>query len=227
MNKIFLLAIILLGSQAMMAQKKDCNVNLNGLDETYTGDCKKGLAHGEGVAEGTLGKYTGEFKKGFPHGQGKIVYATLTVGDESFYEGEWIRGMRDGKGTYQYSKDSVATGYWEEDRYIGLYENDYVAKARGQIRHRFSRVADSPYAIEIQFVRDGARQMKDIVSLSAQHSTGNEIQQTGFFGYEQVEFPFEGRLIMTLNNQMRTNTYSAEFDFTINKPGKWIIVLDY
>ena len=202
-------------------------VNLNGLDDFYEGSCKKGLAHGEGTAEGSLGKYVGEFKKGFPHGQGKLQYKSLTGSSESYYEGEWVRGMREGEGTYYHSSDSVLTGFWKDDKYIGLYEKDYVAVPRGPLRHRFSRIADSPNAIEIQFMRDGVRQMKDIVSISSQSSSGSELRQNSFFGYEQVEFPFEGRLIMTINNSMRTNTYSAEFNYTINRSGKWLIVIDY
>ena len=69
--------------------------------------------------------------------------------------------------------------------------------------------------------------MKDIVSLSGQHSSGNELRQNSFFGYEQVEYPFEGRLILSINNKLRTNTYTAEFNYTIYKSGKWVIIINY
>ena len=48
----------------------------------------------------------------------------------------------------------------------GLYENDYTATVRGALRYRFNYLNEKPNTIEVQFVRDGARQMNDIVSIS-------------------------------------------------------------
>ena len=224
---IFFISCSVLINHSILSQKKDCAVNLNGLDQSYEGECKKGLAHGDGTAMGTLGKYVGEFKKGFPNGIGKLEYYGLDGTVISYYEGEWARGSRDGSGTYYHSIDSILTGYWKDDVYIGLYENDYTATVRGSLRYRINYLAEKPNSIEVQFVRDGVRQMNDIVSISSQSSSGSELRQSTYFGYEQVEYPFEGRFILTLNNKLRTNTYNAEFTYTINKPGKWMVVLDY
>lgn len=225
MNKfiILLIAGFFSFSNAGLAQDVDCQVLLNGLDKTYNGDCKKGLANGQGTANGILGKYVGEFKKGFPNGTGKLEYLS-----GSFYEGEWSRGMRDGKGKYYYSADSIVEGYWQKDIYLGKYPYPYkVVTSRGPLRYKFNKVGDTPNSIEVQFKRNGVRTMDDIVSISTQYNSGSQLEQNNYIGFEQVEFPFTGKFLLTINNQLRTNTLTAEFEFDIYQKGKWIVTIDY
>jgi len=225
-SQYFFLVFIIL-SLNLNAQNKGCRVLKNGLDETYKGDCKKGLAQGSGTAKGRLGTYVGEFKKGFPHGSGKLEYLRSDVFG-AYYTGDWIRGMRDGKGVFYYSPDSIMDGYWQKDKYIGPYEYPYkVTSSRGPIRYKFTKIADAPNVIEIQFRRGGLRTMDDIVTLRANSNSGSQLEQQNFFGFEQVEYPFVGQLSMTLNNKLRTNTFTADFDFTVYQKGKWIVTIDY
>ena len=225
MNKflLILLCSFFSLSYAGFSQDVECKVLLNGLDKTYNGDCKKGLANGQGTASGKLGKYLGEFKKGFPSGDGKLEYSR-----GSYYEGEWSRGMRDGKGKYFYSADSIIDGYWQRDVYLGIYEYPYkVIASRGPLRYKFAKTADKPNSVEVQFKRNGIRTMADIVTISTQYNSGSELKQKNYFGYEQVEFPFTNKLLLTINNQLRTNTLTAEFEFKIFHEGKWVLTIDY
>jgi hypothetical protein len=93
-----------------------CTVLKPRIDSIYTGGCKQGLAEGHGVASG-IDNYTGEFKKGLPNGIGTYTWNT---GEK--YEGEWKKGLRDGTGTFTSKhdgRDSIITGIWESDKYIG------------------------------------------------------------------------------------------------------------
>ncbi len=111
-----LLATVLLFSNSLEAQDTGCKVLLPSISGSYQGKCKKGLAQGKGVAVGT-DRYEGYFYRGLPQGNG-----TYTWADGSYYTGQWNKGLREGKGTMVYPEegaDSVVTGFWKNDRYIG------------------------------------------------------------------------------------------------------------
>ncbi len=112
-KRLLIIKLLALSSLAIQAQADFCTVLADSLKGTYTGDCKKGLAHGSGTAEGR-DKYTGEFKNGMPDGQGTYVWKT-----GAYYIGNWKKGMRDGKGAWHpVGKDaSIVKGYWKKDEY--------------------------------------------------------------------------------------------------------------
>lgn len=118
---LFSAALILFSSFCF---SQTCEVLVTSLKGTYEGDCKKNKANGNGTATGE-DSYTGEFKNGYPDGQGKYIWKN---GD--WYDGQWKKGKREGKGTMFYkekdSKDSLLTGYWRNDKYIGKYEKPYI-----------------------------------------------------------------------------------------------------
>jgi hypothetical protein len=109
-------------------EAQNCEVVIPALKGTYEGGCKKNKADGKGTATGE-DTYTGEFKNGYPEGQGKYNWKN---GD--WYEGQWKKGWREGKGTMYYknknSKDSLLTGFWKKDKYIGLYEKPYIVYSK-------------------------------------------------------------------------------------------------
>jgi len=200
---------------------------LIGLEEEYTGECKKGFAHGNGTAIGKLGEYKGKFKKGFPNGRGRLDYKR-TIVEGSYYDGEWSRGMKDGEGTFYFSADSITTGYWGQDVYLGKYPSPYkVTSSQALPRYKFVQNNKNNPNIEIQFRRDGVRTMADIVTMSTQISSGSEIREQNYLSIENIEFPFEGRLTLTLNNKFKSNTYSAIFNFEIYEEANWVIIIDY
>jgi hypothetical protein len=100
-----------------------CKVLADSLKTSYIGDCKKGLAHGKGVAIGA-DWYRGEFRYGYPNGQGEYHYS-----DSSVFVGEFLEGLREGKGVCRMPRigmpDSVLTGYWSGDIYRGKQYRNY------------------------------------------------------------------------------------------------------
>ena len=118
---LFSAALILFSSVCF---SQTCEVLVTALKGTYLGDCKKNKANGNGSATGE-DSYTGEFKNGYPDGHGKYIWKN---GD--WYDGQWKKGKREGKGTMFYkekdSKDSLLTGYWRNDKYIGKFEKPYI-----------------------------------------------------------------------------------------------------
>jgi len=70
----------------------NCKVLVKNLQGQYNGDCKKGLAHGQGAAKG-IDRYVGSFRKGYPNGFGVYTYQ-----DSSTFIGNFKRGVKNGYG---------------------------------------------------------------------------------------------------------------------------------
>ena len=73
MKKIGFLIIAFLVLSTISFAQYDCKVKIQNLQGQYNGECKKGLANGQGSAKG-VDSYTGEFRKGYPHGFGVYTY---------------------------------------------------------------------------------------------------------------------------------------------------------
>jgi len=117
--RIYIAILAMTATSPLLAQ--DCKVLDPNLVGTYTGDCKTGKASGIGKA---VGKYTyeGEFKYGLPEGKGKL---TDDLGN--YYKGSFKKGKRDGEGTgffkNVHGEDSLQSGFWKNDAFIGQYES--------------------------------------------------------------------------------------------------------
>ena len=112
----------------MVLAQENCKVLLDSIAGQYNGECKKGLAEGQGTSKG-INMYVGEFKKGLPNGTGKYTWANGTV-----YDGQFKNGLKEGKSVLTIhmpdGRERVQTGYWKKDAYIGEYENPYVVTSR-------------------------------------------------------------------------------------------------
>lgn len=190
----------------------------------YIGDCKNGLADGKGESTG-IDFYRGEFKKGFPDGIGTYIWYS---GDT--YIGEWKHGLRDGKGEFKYKyggQDSLLVGIWKDDKFIGSpstqpYSVDYKNTIS---RVTFIKVGNRPY-VKYKFSRAGG-EVFDITNIMLQGSSGSESNSSGFTGFEQISFPFKGKVSFTSPNAFMTSILTCELRFTINNPGSWIITMFY
>lgn len=115
---IFLLVIFLPACPAHAQDtSSSCKVLMLNLGVSYKGDCKNGLADGQGEAVGRH-RYIGIFKRGLPNGYGTYYYE-----DSSYYAGYFLEGLKEGKGETHYLRsgkaDSTIKGYWSGNEFCG------------------------------------------------------------------------------------------------------------
>lgn len=206
MKSILLCITSLLFSIFCFSQK--CEVLLASLKGVYDGDCKKEKADGNGTATGE-DSYTGSFKNGYPDGKGKYSWKN---GD--WYDGQWKKGKREGKGTMFYkekdSKDSLLTGYWKNDRYIGKYEKPYIVHSKTPDISFLDITRENSQNKEISFVMQSTRggatalsgpmpkiQITDIAVINGQFMTRTDdynMPKTNKTVIRGVEFPLRIRI---------------------------------
>lgn len=140
---IIVLALLLPGfsgaqETGWITDKNGCKiVNIapqDGESADWSGDCRKGFAHGDGtltwsmsgvvteiyqgsMAEGYAegqgklwrrgGAYVGEWKRSLQHGRGRYEDE-----DGSWYQGEWAAGVPHGRGTMRTPDGQVLEGNW-------------------------------------------------------------------------------------------------------------------
>jgi hypothetical protein len=232
---IFLVSSIMITACFSTAwSQTDCKVLKPGIDSTYTGECKQGLANGQGTASG-IDRYTGEFKKGLPEGTGTYIWDN---GD--MYEGEWKKGLREGTGKYTVKldgRDSVVTGLWQSDKFIGEESiPPYVIRFRnGVTRVSCIRTGDQPLRVYYKFTRGGttSEHTSPISNLLLQGSSGIESNSSNYFGFDDVKFPFEGKITFSAPSALSSPgaanavTLNYELNFAINQPGAWLVTIFY
>ncbi len=127
---LLLILTILFASPACLAQTK--MVKMKTINESYTGNSKRKLAHGQGEAKG-IDHYQGKFKAGWPHGEGTYTWTK----ERKSYKGEWQKGVMHGEGTLTcIDNDSIVKGFWEKGTYIGKYKTPY------KVLDRSTKVSD-------------------------------------------------------------------------------------
>ncbi|MDD3723246.1 MAG: hypothetical protein PHW92_12340 [Lutibacter sp.] len=227
-NKIAFLIFFLAGILFITAQENPCKVLKTGIENEYSGKCKKGLADGKGVAKGRF-LYEGNFKKGLPHGKG-----TLKFSDKEYYIGEWKDGLQDGKGELHYKvkgNDSVKVGVWEKGNYIGKKAIlPYIIKyTSGVDRYTLIKINDSDGGktnrIVIRFMQNGGTN-GGISNVRLEGDSGNRISMNNAEGFENITVPFLCKINYDTPNKFKTSTNKATFEFIINKPGDWELFLN-
>lgn len=215
MLKRLLIAGVLIFGGCAYAQKSDCKVSLPQISGTYSGECKKGLAHGKGAAQG-VDSYEGQFVKGMPEGDGVYTWADGTV-----YDGQWKKGMREGKGKMTYT-DSVVTGYWKENKYQGAkpLQAYKVTRSQNVARSTFQKKDGNINEIKIRIMRGGTDNT-DIEEFSLASTSGSETRNMNYYSIAGVNFPVEITVRYRVWNQMHTFQTEALFEFSIFEPGSW------
>lgn len=199
----------------------DCKVLKPEISLVYKGECKNGLAHGEGEASGR-DRYVGKFKNGLPNGKGTYEWTSGEV-----YEGNWKKGMRHGQGEYSFfadGKDSVLLGKWVKDEYIGQSSTrSYTVEYKNNIgRVTFNKIGESPPYVRLKFLRGGNE--LSVSDLFLFGSSGTETAEMHFVGFEMVEFPFEGKATFSAPGTWHSGSYmNCEIRYTINEPGTWVV----
>ena len=209
--------------QVPVLSQDNCKVLLGPISEKYQGDCKNGLAHGEGIAIGT-DTYKGQFKKGLPDGQGTYVWQ-----NGNRYTGQWKKGRRHGQGkmTYQTAgKDSIVTGRWKNGDFVKQVEQQpyKITSKRSIQRVRIYQNGDRPM-IEIHLERHGAS--KETENLRINNSSGTQNISSSSITIEFPEFPFKGGVYFEAPSKLQTYMMHCEAEFVINEPGRWVVEVYY
>ncbi len=184
---------------------------------TYIGECKKGLAHGRGLAQG-VDSYSGQFKNGLPDGKGTYEWENGEI-----YEGEWKHGFRNGLGVFSFkinNRDSVLDGLWKDDMYMGPEPKPPSIVSKQNIEKvAFHRNGDGSKVI-ISF---GGVYHREVHNLAINSDSGVEFSNGMETGFDFVEFPFHCRILFTTSNSSQTFEQYCILEFIINQPGNWIV----
>ncbi|MCB0824463.1 MAG: hypothetical protein KDC09_17330 [Bacteroidales bacterium] len=218
-NYIFTLlfiSTIIISLNTIQAQE-GCAVLKEEISGTYEGDCKKGLADGEGKASG-IDQYEGEFKKGFPHGQGTYVWKS---GDT--YTGGWKKGEMSGKGTMHIvsgDRDTTYTGIWNQDEYEGPeVKKPQIRQNVGVDRYSFNRVAEGNRLL-VNIYMNGMPNTS-ATNFTINTSSGIQSKRSNTYIFEEVSFPVECILRYKTWNKLHTAEHDVIFNFVIDQEGEW------
>ncbi len=218
---IFLLFALCFFSIASYSQKS-CKVLKPEIAKNYKGKCKKGLAHGKGVASG-VDKFEGQFRKGLPHGYGTYKWEGGQV-----YNGQWKEGLRHGEGslTFEFNeRDSLLTGIWENDVYKGpkpVKPYKIVIK-RNIDRYTVKREKDGNRVLFYLF--QNGLPNSNVSQLMVLGDAGTETSLGSAIGYDQITFPFACKVNYRTWNKLRTVQFDVVFEIEIDQPGEWKIML--
>jgi hypothetical protein len=217
-NRLFLILILILGSQ-VYAQNSDCKVTLPGISGSYSGNCKNGLAQGKGIAKG-IDSYEGQFVKGKPDGKGTYKWS-----DGTSYVGQWKDGLRDGMGKMIY-KDSTVTGYWKEDVYKGsqLIPSYRILNSMSVARSTISKTSGFGNGVKIRILL-GGDDNANLDGFALTTSSGTEYHSGYTYGIENALLPLEVKVMYRTWNKLHTTQNDVRFEFVINDPGIWNVVI--
>jgi hypothetical protein len=215
MRNIILLMLLLFSVNPIYSQGSDCKVIVPRLSGTYAGECRKGLAHGQGMAQG-IDRYEGEFRKGVPEGKGTYRWA-----DGKIYDGYWRQGLRDGAGKMIYP-DSTITGYWKADKYAGKEDiKSYkVLRSLYVARSTFTKTGDTPNQVKVKLTMGGAPNTT-VQDFSMVYSSGEEFRMSNVYGIQNVTYPVTVLVTYLTWNVFHTIQTNITFEFQINEPGNW------
>lgn len=215
---IVFLGISLFFSKSLFAQS-DCKVLNDSINQSYAGKCKKGLAYGKGIAKG-IDTYEGNFKNGLPHGNGTYYYK-----DGSYFTGNWKNGLKNGEGklvSIINEREIIKEGIWKENIYIGEKPPiPYLIKNKiGVDRYSIAKEGDKQQRVLIQFFQNGAINTS-VENVRFEASSGRQVSIPNYDGYEYIEYPFVCKLSYSTLNKFRTARNQVIFEFIINEPGDW------
>lgn len=218
-----IITIALVSCINTLYSQEPCKVLKPELEGKYTGKCKKGLAHGKGVAEGK-DKYEGRFKNGLPDGEGKYTWSNGVV-----YEGSWENGNRNGKGTLYFNIngiDSMRIGYWKDDKFVRKFiPNPYtILRSTNLVRYSVRRVSDGDKVL-FSFKQAGTEN-QGIYGFNIYSTSGTSFSIGPKPGFEKITYPATFKISYNTQNRMKTTTFSVEFDILIIEPGSWEVELE-
>ncbi|BBE16416.1 phosphatidylinositol-4-phosphate 5-kinase [Aquipluma nitroreducens] len=204
------------------SQPGNCKVLKPEIATSYSGECKKGLANGNGTAVGT-DKYEGKFKDGLPQGNGTYHYANGDV-----YIGDFKEGMRSGNGKFTFKflgKDSTYMGMWKEDKLVKkIVPAAYLVSQKQNLQRYTVQKIKTGNRVVFSFMQNGGNN-RSLTGLLFTESSGTLINLGQDQGFDNVQFPFNCKVSYSTLNSFRSSNTDVIFDIQINEPGQWVITL--
>jgi len=232
MKKSIVLILGIILSITVFSQN-DCSVLMPELAGQYRGECKKGLADGDGSATGT-DTYQGTFRKGYPHGFGVYTYS-----NGSTYIGSFKKGIRDGYGLM----NDLSSG--TRVMYYGLWAAGKLAipnDARGLYRVKSFKGATMiipdvlmgekyENQIFIEFTEKGVP-TKTATIIDYEISSGEYVENIDRTLNREIQFNKIEVFPVTLKlkyeyKQVDWRNQDCEFEVTLYVPGEWTIKLEH
>jgi hypothetical protein len=216
---IMVFIMVLVSYTCVQAQQSNCKVAMESISGSYSGKCKNGLAQGKGIAQG-IDHYEGQFDKGRPEGMG--IY---TWSDGTYYDGQWKYGKKQGRGKMVY-KDSVVTGYWKDDKFLGqkLIPPYQVTNTLSVPRYSLTKTSPAGNGLRIRILQGGSEN-SSIEDFSLAYDSGEEYRTGSLLGIQNVRFPVAVKVRYRAWNQFHTAQYNVIFEFTVNDPGTWDVMI--
>lgn len=205
----------------VLAQQTGCKVSVPEINENYSGECRKGLAHGYGTATG-IDRYEGTFTKGMPDGKGTYTWAS-----GKYYEGEWKKGLKTGRGK-MVDHDSTLTGYWKENKFLGtILPTPYkITRSISVSRSSITKLPDLSNEIRLKIKQSGT-DSREIENLTVASTSGNVYNNGNIngIGIENIQFPVDVVVKYITWNKLHSTQYDVIFEFTVNDPGLWEVII--
>ena len=235
MRKLAVLGVLFFAFVVNGFSQYDCKVLVKNLQGQYNGNCKKGLAHGEGSAKG-IDSYVGAFRKGYPNGFGVYTYQ-----DGSNYIGKFKKGLKDGFGLYNVvtkSGDIVQNyGLWMADSL--LVPNDSRAlfkvnrsKGINVVDPNLERDVSIKNQVFINFQQHGAPD-KSVVIEDVKISDGKRMDTkkrslNTLVAFEDIkEFPVTITLKYQIDKPERLVPVECDLEMILFTAGRWEINLNH
>lgn len=207
----------------------NCEVKLKSVQGAYSGECSNNLAMGRGKSIG-IDTYEGQFKDGYPDGRGMYTW-----NDGHYFLGNFIKGKKTGGGEMFFESvsgaDSVITGFWDKDNFIGRFAFPFKVISYSSRINRVECMLRSKSGRNISITakhRGGPTGINStqtpsyiteilIISGSFKKETDPPVNYASLKILEDVIFPFEA--IFYLNNGENTKVL-------INEKGSYEIFID-
>lgn len=209
-KKSLMLFFGLVISNAYGQEKNNCTVIDNENHGVYIGDCKNGLAEGDGVFEYMDGKYIfhGKFRKGLKHGKGKLF---------SIINGE---------------KKLIKEGVWKKNRYLGEKSKPQIAAYKVQKRVNIDRYSVRKIGdgnkVKFNFIQIGNRNNIEDLALTGDSGMlfSSSYNHSLNEGFDNIKFPFKCTVTYRTLSKLKFQTFAVRFEILINEPGVWEITLN-
>lgn len=200
--------MILAGLPALAQEIQDCQVLTQAIQGKYSGECKNKKANGFGKSVGT-DIYEGNFKNGYPDGEG-----TYTWQNGDYFKGKFKKGFKTGFGEMHFIKktneDSLKTGYWDKDLFMGDCEKPY------NITNKGSTIGSVDFTEEPSYPGTITIESSAVNNTAGTHSSGIVSQQAfSLSSYAILRGNFKRSDTQDMTGRNITRFYEVEYPFKI------------